>query len=84
MSDVSESTYLIKPLGADDGGTVLLDPMDIPGVDSGDPRGLIPRSRLQGPLQVNIPMWNPRPEALDEPHTVRHHWGCAGVEEGVD
>jgi hypothetical protein len=85
MSDVSESTYLINPLGADDGGTVLLDPMDIPGVDSGDPRGVIPRSRLQGPLQVNIPMWNPRPEPLlDEPHIVRLRWVWAGVDEVVD
>jgi len=65
-------------------GVLALDPMDIPGVDPLDPRGLVRASLLLAPLLVRIPMWLPSPEPLDTPHRLQLLWLRGGSERQAD
>ncbi|NCE93930.1 hypothetical protein [Pseudomonas sp. L13] len=70
--------------GASSAGVLALGPMDIPGVDPLDPRGLVPVSLMLAPLLVRIPMWLPAPEPLDTPHRVLLLWLSNGLERQAD
>lgn len=70
--------------GAYSGDVLALEPMDIPGVDPFDPRGLVPVSLMLAPLLVRIPMWLPAPEPLDTPHRVQLLWLRDGTERQAD
>lgn len=66
-------------------GTVLaLGPMDIPGVDPLDPRGLVPVNLLLTDLLVRVPMWLPPPEPADTPHRLFLIWLRDGIERQAD
>lgn len=66
------------------GEVLALGPMDIPGVDPLDPRGLVSVSLLLAPLAVRIPMWLPSPEPLDTPHRLQLIWLRDGIQRQAD
>ncbi len=81
----SKVTRLLTPRASlHDGNVLALDPMDIPGVDPLDPRGLVPARLLLAPLLVRIPMWQPSPDPIDTPHRLSLFWVRDGSQRLAD
>ncbi|WP_251029443.1 hypothetical protein [Pseudomonas fluorescens] len=81
----SKVTRLLTPCSSlHDGNVLALPPMDIPGVDPLDPRGLVAARLLLAPLLVRIPLWAPPPEAADTPHRLSLFWERDGLQRLAD
>ncbi|WP_231423694.1 hypothetical protein [Pseudomonas sp. Leaf59] len=75
-------TIIVKPYSRRSGLTARiavtstgLDPLTVPGVNTADGRGVVAQNLLLAPLKLQIPAWQPIPDAVDDPmHTCEVWW----------